>query len=107
MLELPKNYQNLNKALLACAKHSGHPVQLLAVSKTQPVEAIRACYQLGQRAFGHRPRVGDSFCGGGSIPFEAARIGCDAYGSDLNPVAGLLTSAVDRRSRLGWPPLSV
>jgi pyridoxal phosphate enzyme (YggS family) len=52
MLELPKNYQNLNKALLACAKHSGHPVQLLAVSKTQPVEAIRACYQLGQRAFG-------------------------------------------------------
>ena len=49
--------------------------------------------QLGQRAFGHRPRVGDSFCGGGSIPFEAARIGCDAFGSDLNPVAGLLTWA--------------
>jgi adenine-specific DNA methylase len=49
--------------------------------------------QLGQRVFGHRPRVGDSFCGGGSIPFEAARIGCDAYGSDLNPVAGLLTWA--------------
>ncbi len=49
--------------------------------------------QLGQRTFGHRPRVGDSFCGGGSIPFEAARIGCDAFGSDLNPVAGLLTWA--------------
>ena len=49
--------------------------------------------QLGLRTFGHRPRVGDSFCGGGSIPFEAARIGCDAFGSDLNPVAGLLTWA--------------
>jgi putative DNA methylase len=49
--------------------------------------------QLGQRTFGHAPRVGDSFCGGGSIPFEAARIGCDALGSDLNPVAGLLTWA--------------
>ena len=49
--------------------------------------------QLGQRTFGHTPRVGDSFCGGGSIPFEAARIGCEAYGSDLNPVAGLLTWA--------------
>lgn len=49
--------------------------------------------QLGQRTFGRKPRVGDSFCGGGSIPFEAARIGCDAYGSDLNPVAGLLTWA--------------
>ena len=49
--------------------------------------------QLGRRAFGHTPRVGDAFCGGGSIPFEAARIGCEAFGSDLNPVAGLLTWA--------------
>ncbi len=49
--------------------------------------------ELGKRRFGHVPRVGDSFCGGGSIPFEAARIGCDAYGSDLNPIAALLTWA--------------
>jgi adenine-specific DNA methylase len=49
--------------------------------------------QLGRRTFGHTPRVGDAFCGGGSIPFEAARIGCEAFGSDLNPVAGLLTWA--------------
>ena len=48
---------------------------------------------LGQRRFGHRPRVGDAFCGAGSIPFEAARLGCDSYGSDLNPVATLLTWA--------------
>jgi hypothetical protein len=49
--------------------------------------------QLGNLRFGHTPRVGDSFCGGGSIPFEAARIGCESFGSDLNPVAGLLTWA--------------
>ncbi|WP_333876369.1 DUF1156 domain-containing protein [Methylobacter sp.] len=49
--------------------------------------------QLGKNRFGHTPRVGDAFCGGGSIPFEAARIGCEAYGSDLNPVAALLTWA--------------
>jgi adenine-specific DNA methylase len=49
--------------------------------------------QLGKARFGHTPRVGDAFCGGGSIPFEAARIGCEAYGSDLNPVAALLTWA--------------
>lgn len=49
--------------------------------------------ELGKRRFGHVPRVGDAFCGGGSIPFEAARIGCEAYGSDLNPVAALLTWA--------------
>ena len=49
--------------------------------------------ELGVRRFGHTPRVGDAFCGGGSVPFEAARLGCDAYGSDLNPVAALLTWA--------------
>jgi len=49
--------------------------------------------QLGIRQFGSRPTVGDCFCGGGSIPFEAARIGCDVFGSDLNPVAALLTWA--------------
>lgn len=49
--------------------------------------------ELGIRRFGHVPKVGDAFCGGGSIPFEAARLGCEAYGSDLNPVAALLTWA--------------
>ncbi len=49
--------------------------------------------KLGRQRFGHRPRVGDAFCGGGSIPFESARLGCEAYGSDLNPVAVLLTWA--------------
>ncbi len=47
--------------------------------------------QLGTARFGHRPTVGDPFAGGGSIPFEAARIGCDALASDLNPVAAMLT----------------
>lgn len=47
--------------------------------------------ELGERNYGHRPRVGDAFAGGGSIPFEAARIGCDAFGNDLSPVAALLT----------------
>lgn len=47
--------------------------------------------QLGTQRFGHKPVVGDACCGGGSIPFEAARIGCEAYGSDLNPAAALLT----------------
>ena len=33
------------------------------------------------------PSVVDPFAGGGSIPLEALRVGCDAYASDLNPVA--------------------
>ncbi len=47
--------------------------------------------QLGVLRYGRRPRVGDTFCGGGSIPFEAARVGCDAYASDLNPIACMLS----------------
>ncbi|HAX1905207.1 TPA: DUF1156 domain-containing protein, partial [Escherichia coli] len=47
--------------------------------------------QLGLLRYGHRPKVADTFSGGGSIPFEAARLGCDVYASDLNPVALMLT----------------
>ncbi len=36
------------------------------------------------------PLVVDPFAGGGSIPLEALRIGCDAFASDLNPVACLI-----------------
>ncbi len=47
--------------------------------------------QLGVMRYGHVPRVADTFCGSGQIPFEAARLGCDVYASDLNPVACMLT----------------
>ena len=38
--------------------------------------------------------VYDPFCGGGSIPLEAQRLGLRAVGSDLNPVAVLITKAL-------------
>jgi putative DNA methylase len=47
--------------------------------------------EMGRKRFGRRPRVADTFAGGGSIPFEAARLGADVYASDLNPIACLLT----------------
>jgi len=47
--------------------------------------------EMGIARFGHRPRVADVFCGSGQIPFEAARLGCDVYASDLNPIACMLT----------------
>lgn len=40
------------------------------------------------------PPVLDPFCGGGSIPLEAQRLGLRAYASDLNPVAVLITKAL-------------
>lgn len=48
---------------------------------------------LGKKRFGHIPQVGDCFAGGGSNVFEPARMGCDVYGSDLNPLAAILTWA--------------
>jgi len=47
--------------------------------------------QLGIMRFGRRPKLADLFCGSGQIPFEAARLGCDTYASDLNPIACMLT----------------
>lgn len=41
--------------------------------------------------YGRCPKVADVFSGSGQIPFEAARIGCDVYASDLNPIACMLT----------------
>src|SRR5437667_3454256 len=43
---------------------------------------------------GHPPPVLDPFCGGGSIPLEAQRLGLEAHASDLNPVAVLITKAL-------------
>ena len=36
------------------------------------------------------PKVLDPFGGGGSIPLEGLRLGCEAYSNDLNPVAVLI-----------------
>jgi adenine-specific DNA methylase len=54
-------------------------------------EAIQEMRRLIQQTFeGRTPRVLDPFAGGGSLPLEAARLGCEAHAMDLNPVA-LLT----------------
>ncbi len=43
---------------------------------------------------GNPPPILDPFCGGGTIPLEAQRLGLEAHGSDLNPVAVLITKAL-------------
>ncbi len=40
------------------------------------------------------PLVVDPFAGGGSIPLEALRLGCEAFASDLNPVACLINKVL-------------
>jgi len=50
-------------------------------------EIMRSCN-------GKPPPVYDPFCGGGSIPLEAQRLGLEAYASDLNPVPVLINKAL-------------
>ncbi len=41
----------------------------------------------------YAPRVLDCFAGGGAIPLEALRLGCESFALDLNPVAYLILKA--------------
>lgn len=52
--------------------------------------------------------VVDPFAGGGSIPLEALRVGCEAFASDLNPVACLiLKSLLEQIPRYGHAKILV
>ena len=50
--------------------------------------------QVDHFLFHFAPPVLDPFCGGGSIPLEAQRLGLRAHASDLNPVPVLITKAL-------------
>ncbi|MGE3776314.1 MAG: DUF1156 domain-containing protein [Pirellulaceae bacterium] len=52
---------------------------------------LRAARELVEAAHGpEAPLVVDPFSGGGAIPLEALRLGCDVFASDLNPVSCLI-----------------
>lgn len=59
-----------------------------------PEGFARANAEIMRSCGGKAPTVLDPFSGGGSIPLEAQRLGLPARGSDLNPVAVLITKAV-------------
>lgn len=61
-------------------------------NKEQVLEEARR--EILRSTDGNPPPVLDPFCGGGSIPLEAQRLGLEAQGSDLNPVAVLITKAM-------------
>jgi putative DNA methylase len=59
------------------------------------LEVSRALVKAAHLPFGSQaahepPLVVDPFAGGGSIPLEALRLGCETFASDLNPVACLI-----------------
>ena len=76
----------LNKARYEIARSLARGVDEAPPSRGNP-ETVLAW--LAKNA----PPVCDPFCGGGSIPLEAQRLGLRARGSDLNPVAVLVSKA--------------
>ena len=77
--------QHLRKALLRfIADFSNGNL----ASSPQYLEVSRALVDIAQGT--EAPLVVDPFAGSGSIPLEALRVGCEAFASDLNPVACLI-----------------
>ncbi|GAB4243748.1 MAG: DUF1156 domain-containing protein [Thermoleophilia bacterium] len=61
---------------------------------TQGHEILRIARELVKVAHGGEvPTVLDPFAGGGAIPLEAGRLGCQAIANDYNPVAHLILRA--------------
>ena len=58
-----------------------------------PDEVLQQARQQISNSRSVPPRVLDCFAGGGAIPLEALRLGCDSYALDLNPVAFLILKA--------------
>jgi putative DNA methylase len=69
--------------------------ELVRWSSTTNEEVLeRARVEIRRSTDGKVPVVFDPFCGGGSIPIEAQRLGLQVQATDLNPVAVLITKAL-------------
>ena len=77
-----------DETVLADAKHEIARAIARAMNETQPTRSEVDAF-LRDKA---QP-IYDPFCGRGSIPIEAQRLGLKAIGSDLNPVAVLIAKA--------------
>lgn len=64
-----------------------------AVKDGNNADVLEARKRVLESNGGQPPRVLDPFGGGGAIPLEALRLGCEAYSLDLNPVAHLIQRA--------------
>ena len=84
-------WENSNDpTLLAAARYEIAGSVARSKGETAPTDPAAVLDYLNRQA---QP-IYDPFCGGGSIPLEAQRLGLRAIGTDLNPVAVLITKAL-------------
>lgn len=75
-----------------------------AFTTTPAIEDLERLARLAHLRSSYNGRISvlDPFAGGGSIPFEAARFGCDTVANELNPVAtAILRATVEVPGQLG------
>ena len=94
LLDKYKN-QAKSKAETRRFKLFGFIEDLVKWDKIQDESLYNQAYALiNASCNGNPPPIYDPFSGGGSIPLEAQRLGLEAYGSDLNPVAVMIGKAL-------------
>ena len=74
----------------AAREEAGGFVERLAAFKPESDVVRQARDRVRQAHGGRTPKVLDLFAGGGAIPLEAARLGCESHAVDYNPVAHLI-----------------
>ena len=84
-------------ATLVAAPNSGSEradaqlfVKRLAAFRPDSDVVRQARERIKQAHAGRRPKVLDLYAGGGAIPLEAGRLGCESHALDYNPVAHLI-----------------
>lgn len=88
-------WEKMDKAEQRRKRLFGFIDKLVQWENSNDEEILATAHELIHAATdGNPPPVLDPFCGGGSIPLEAQRLGLEAHGSDLNPVAVLITKAM-------------
>ena len=88
--ELVRWENSNNERVISAARREIARSVARTLGETPPCGKAKVDAFLAEKA----PPVVDPFCGGGSIPLEAQRLGLRGHGSDLNPVAVLITKAL-------------
>ena len=80
----------LRRALTKNVRKAAAFVTKLAAFKPDPKVVKKASDRIRKSHEGEAPKILDMFAGGGAIPLEAARLGCESHAQDYNPVAHLI-----------------
>lgn len=99
---LIENGRKVEIARLSGGQRIANPHGPRAFSNSFPLRDVDLSYEAMTQLWGDMPAIIDPMAGGGSIPFEAARLGLNAIANEYNPVAcSVLEATVSYPFHLG------